>query len=750
MSGTLLKLQIGPVQDFIAQARSTRDLWSGSYLLSWLSGHVIHRVAKLDPSVEIVFPRLNDGPGSMLKLIASLGTPSLGGGRGATLPTVPNQLLAKVPAGVGKTEVEGAIAAVFDWGTDAQDETERSEWRRICDGCRRFLRNKEAKLEATWKTHSVEKFESLLWELWDGQLKDFWQVSWLLWPAPGEAVEEAALAGFFARTPVGRLWRTEQPQAKPNEWLMRHQVASHCFEARRHTCDFRAWDGVSGLDKDSLSGKEEALTTKEWFKQIPRGKDGKEVALNHLFRNNDPLAAPNLVKRVWHKAYLEPSDKEGGRGLNRRTLEQVPGSYFDIPSVPGIAAFPWARRVWEKNREERFEGAAFRQFRQAVIDVRDYLPLELPRRLDQTDETPAEWLKRVDWEIFREEFWREQLRVSRKQNPAQPEWEKAATAGLEAVRRFIREEGLGSPSSYYAVLAGDGDKTGRWQNGIDPDGKPFDFDRQFHERMSAGLGGFAAENTQRIVEDIAGEGLPPQHFQGKLIYAGGEDVLAILPADQAVDCAARLRQAYRERMGEQMRECGRGPFTYSVGVAIGHVKQPLQDMVQAARDAEGLAKKKTALGGFEGDALAITLFKRSGETVAWGAKFGSKALDLLHFFRTVYRRPVGEPNAEMPVTGRFPHRVVQVLSRLGPETLVSGKVEGASVADLAEAEVAWVIRQQTRKAGSIKTKEHLKALREDLLRRCRDYLSELRDRSRPLSEFYDLFAVEAFIARQGD
>lgn len=33
---SLLKFQIGPVQDFIAAARSTRDLWSGSYLLSWL------------------------------------------------------------------------------------------------------------------------------------------------------------------------------------------------------------------------------------------------------------------------------------------------------------------------------------------------------------------------------------------------------------------------------------------------------------------------------------------------------------------------------------------------------------------------------------------------------------------------------------------------------------------------------------------------------------------------------------------
>ena len=31
-----LKFQLGPVQDFIAAARSIRDLWSGSYLLSWL------------------------------------------------------------------------------------------------------------------------------------------------------------------------------------------------------------------------------------------------------------------------------------------------------------------------------------------------------------------------------------------------------------------------------------------------------------------------------------------------------------------------------------------------------------------------------------------------------------------------------------------------------------------------------------------------------------------------------------------
>jgi len=51
----LLKIQVGPVQDFIAQARSTRDLWSGSYLLSWLMAAGI-REARRGQETEIIFP----------------------------------------------------------------------------------------------------------------------------------------------------------------------------------------------------------------------------------------------------------------------------------------------------------------------------------------------------------------------------------------------------------------------------------------------------------------------------------------------------------------------------------------------------------------------------------------------------------------------------------------------------------------------------------------------------------------------
>ena len=43
---SFLLFQIGPVQDFIRQARSTRDLWAGSYLLSYLIAKAMFAVAR--------------------------------------------------------------------------------------------------------------------------------------------------------------------------------------------------------------------------------------------------------------------------------------------------------------------------------------------------------------------------------------------------------------------------------------------------------------------------------------------------------------------------------------------------------------------------------------------------------------------------------------------------------------------------------------------------------------------------------
>lgn len=66
MPSSLLKFQIGPVQDFIAQARSTRDLWSGSYLLSWLVAAGIRKLKTEGGS--LIFPNDADKCQPLLEL----------------------------------------------------------------------------------------------------------------------------------------------------------------------------------------------------------------------------------------------------------------------------------------------------------------------------------------------------------------------------------------------------------------------------------------------------------------------------------------------------------------------------------------------------------------------------------------------------------------------------------------------------------------------------------------------------------
>ena len=54
MTAHLLALTVGPVQEFIAAARRTRDLWFGSYLLSEISKATAKAVQ--DHGGTLIFP----------------------------------------------------------------------------------------------------------------------------------------------------------------------------------------------------------------------------------------------------------------------------------------------------------------------------------------------------------------------------------------------------------------------------------------------------------------------------------------------------------------------------------------------------------------------------------------------------------------------------------------------------------------------------------------------------------------------
>ncbi|MBX3141501.1 MAG: type III-B CRISPR-associated protein Cas10/Cmr2 [Trueperaceae bacterium] len=89
MSAHLILVALGPVQDFISQARRTRDLWYGSHLLSELSRAAAR--ALVAGEARLIFPALAAGDPELTECFAPLRDD------GKPPHNVANKLLAEVP-----------------------------------------------------------------------------------------------------------------------------------------------------------------------------------------------------------------------------------------------------------------------------------------------------------------------------------------------------------------------------------------------------------------------------------------------------------------------------------------------------------------------------------------------------------------------------------------------------------------------------------------------------------------------------
>lgn len=287
---------------------------------------------------------------------------------------------------------------------------------------------------------------------------------------------------------------------------------------------------------------------------------------------------------------------------------------------------------------------------------------------------------------------------------------------------------------YYAVLAMDGDNIGAAltrQN----EGAGAMVDAAFHRRFSSSLAEFAQKRVGAIVKSYGGE----------LIYAGGDDVLALLPlhvrnteagVSSAVDCAAELGNAFREAM-QRIRP----GMTVSAGLAVVHSTAPLQDAVEAARRAEGRAK--SALGR---NSFSISLLKRSGEIIEWGARWDSGARELLATWQQCLE--------EKQISAKGAHRFAELLTpyQSRQSALVSYRQHapyGSVAAEIALLEFESMLERQW-----MGTSE----LREELRLRLRAYVAHLvaeqtgtpaRQRvENPADELVPMCSVVAFMGRK--
>jgi CRISPR/Cas system-associated protein Cas10 (large subunit of type III CRISPR-Cas system) len=122
----------------------------------------------------------------------------------------------------------------------------------------------------------------------------------------------------------------------------------------------------------------------------------------------------------------------------------------------------------------------------------------------------------------------------------------------------------------------------------------------------------------------------------------------------------------------------------SSGIAIGHVRAPMQDTIRAARDAEKTAKSVPKKGAF-----CLDILKRSGEAVGFAARWNGGVIALW-----------GELDAEVhDLSGRFAYRYAELVKSL---VKVSGGENGgryaeawsANLKEAVQAELCHVLRQQ--------------------------------------------------------
>lgn len=173
-----------------------------------------------------------------------------------------------------------------------------------------------------------------------------------------------------------------------------------------------------------------------------------------------------------------------------------------------------------------------------------------------------------------------------------------AQGALRTLKRLLNQAkaiGIAPPPTYFSVLMMDGDHMGKKIGQSNSIGR--------HQQLSDTLARFAEVDVPRVIE---------QEFAGRVVYAGGDDTLALLPIEHALAASNQLRLAFTRAM----TGVGLNDLTASGGLAFGHRTFPLGATLEAARRAEHQAKEK-----YERNALAVEVIRRSGAWDQIGTKW---------------------------------------------------------------------------------------------------------------------------------
>jgi CRISPR-associated protein Cmr2 len=520
-----LEFSIGPVQGFVAQSRRTRDLWASSFLLSHLAEIAMHQLAPHRGALLIPSPQ------------------ALAGQARHDFGTLPNRFIANFADTQSATQAAQAAAAAV-----------RQRWQAVANAVWTPFLEGLVVSAPTLTTHTRT--------IWDRQVLNFWELTWVVAPATISSHLQAARKN----------WRTTPATVEPGD---------HCTMMHTHQ-ELSGW--IRSVSRDDRTRQDHFWATlREKLGQLDLADDER-------------LCAIALIKRLF------PKDDVQKQLFPDRPK---PIAHTNWPSTAWIAAIPWLKDVASNSECQNAAAAYADSVQQHAGDSFGERHSKIPALATLRKQGNTGRFLELDGNFFQKNSLANP-KVTPLKTTASDTADASATDAK--TRQQLAQElaelcltANNSPSPFYALLLMDGDSMGKLLAG------ERDHSDNGKSSVSDALHVFSANVSQ-----IVGNHL------GVTIYAGGDDVLAMLPVETALACAMQLADEYRGAFTNRLDAAFSRHATLSGALVYAHYRTPLQQLLKTAHHLlDDVAKDATGR-----DSLAIAVYKSSGITAQWAAPWG--------------------------------------------------------------------------------------------------------------------------------
>ena len=700
----LLLFKLSPVQKFIADARKEKDLWAASHILSVLTFSAISTVVDIFGPDAVIYPHLRGNPLFYAWMYSQNLTDSLNAkDEDLAIALIPNKFLALV--GIEnesdlnelkesiKKNIRNILEELFEpiWNdivvkkgslTGAVECASKRLEEKI-----KSCRDEDQKSILQEELHEISGYRS-------NSKKDLHRtillghfnttLSYLKLPEIDlSGNREAAynkLESFIRSLDI-----PERVEKKYVQWLeMLGSVEANDNKPSRYDLYSLYYElllEINALDsanfekptepagyKCTLCGEhlaicgESEVLMRELWKNIHRSvpdyvKESERLCAVCLVKRFYPtfISRLELFKKVDIKKVVPKTESVSEVAMSRRTKVGI--------SWENIYEYLKGNRDISDLRKYFGSEASYRVTKQLekLKDLVQKLIENVKRQIRDRGQYSDEFIEKLDRTFSNEILYIENLRDSKSLLDTLGFGELARNVEiseelLSDVRDALLEiySSVGKPPKYYAILVMDGDKIGKLLSGeklqatenyLHP--KLLDeisyklrlkvktvrrlITPAAHAAISKAMKNFAVNHVPKIVRDN----------EGTLIYAGGDDVLALLPVDTAFDVAVKIAETFSKSWnGWEILPGG----TMSAGILVVYYKHPLYDALDKVRELERKAKE------FGRNAVAIGYLARSGSydeaVVSWevlrklNAKVGEHSiLDLIKRSKEREREP---------------------------------------------------------------------------------------------------------------